>query len=116
MYSVNNKNPMPNAALIMRDVSGKPLKKAVELTAQYDIDDDSMNSSEQLNKRCGRSLLGLIVNIEAWISNQLFPGMPSHFSLSKRMLIQRVSSPSWAVWDVLQVRAPYVGRSVGATP
>lgn len=116
MYSVNNKKPAPNAELIMQDMKGEPPKKALELTVQYDVDDDSMNSSDQLNKRCGRSLLGLIDNIEALISNQLFPGMPSHFSLSKRMLIQRVSSPSWAVWDVLQVRPPCVGRSVDATP
>jgi hypothetical protein len=105
MYSVNNNAPAPTSvSLMMQGRNGGSLEKGLELTAQHDGEDESMNNDEQLNKRCGRSLLGLISNIEAWIGGQLFPGMPSHFSLRKRMLIQRVSSSSWAVWDVVQVR------------
>jgi len=77
------------------------------------LEDDSFSllSGMENSKRggCGWSIMSLKSVTETWIANYFFPGMPSHFTLGKRMLIQRVSSNTWAAWDLLQIMLTLLG-------
>jgi len=38
-----------------------------------------------------------------WLNNKLFPGLPSHYPLRKKILIARASSTGGVIWDMLQI-------------
>lgn len=38
-----------------------------------------------------------------WLNNTLFPGLPSHYPLRKKILIARSASTGGAIWDILQI-------------
>ena len=76
-------------------------------------EDDSLNPTEQ---GCAQStaqwLTGFGTNLETWIGQQVFPGMPDHYSLRKKMSIQRSLANSWAVWDTLQIFVTLFGSGL----
>eukprot|EP00605_Chrysophyceae_sp_TOSAG23-4_P000563 GSChrysophyteH1.ASY1.ANO1.636.1 assembled CDS len=48
-------------------------------------------------------LLKKWTEIDSYIGQTLFPGLPSQYNLRKRLIIHRSIAQAWAVWDTLQI-------------
>jgi hypothetical protein len=96
-----------DAAKLGALLGGKKDSNSLDLT-----DDGSELADLGWVLNTGRGLRKLIADTEIWIGNQMFPGLPEHYSLRKKMLMHRSIANSWAVWDSLQIFFTLLGCGI----
>ena len=97
---------------MMGSVANKTSGSVKTVSVQPNEEDDSMIVGDAVNSCLDWAAVTIFKPLEMWLGDKLFPGMPSHYSLSKKMLVQRTISHSWVVWDIVQVMLTLVGLIV----